>query len=1312
LKRRVAGIARLERDVVHLEEGPVLVRIRRFRDAPLAVKALREKGRLDRATFEKAAELEAPVFPFERTLFASLEHDLIVLATPRMRALAREQRRVFARYDGLDREWLDAKSARLEAIRHASAPASWTHAVVELVRAMRGEDEANRTATVFEAFEAEPTERRAKAFGRVLAIAEAMETGRAPSDLTSLYERLDAARDFPGRAKRRRTLDVLRRAIGWSDLPANLLGDDFVESARRAIALWPIVHDEQVIERFATLALLFRIGDEGAPSLAGIDTKDILALREHDLTLDQAVGLQKLAKENSVQIQKTLARHVAAGLDLELLRTVGNKKQLDQVASLVDVRSVRAFITWSGRLKDHYTKHGLELNLSPELFLELPKNEDLAVLTHCLLDHHAEPSSDPIGTLDATLGLFQRLPARASALLQELRRAPPGEGRRLDPDFAAFVGDDALLDRSIHIAKLAGEPALSAIIREDFERTARLAREREHLESLTALTLPQQHRLAALREPIEAARRDRTLRRLRGRIERLLPTAYRRGLDETFRRLLREGWGIRVAKLTDAWREAVRFWLTVDDNREHLEKLLREAALRPGRSVKDAFPRNLRWLRSMKDRVDVDAWMAPRRKEIEHAGARMVIELEEDPLEVMKMGIPFGTCLSLADGSNAASTVLNAIEANKRVLYVRNAAGKIVARKLLGLTNDGKLVGYRLYRSVGGEEESAIMRAVATFCEELAEACRAPRSGAGSPRKLHKGFWYDDGEVPFEGTKGALARFCEGHGLPPPPRECDDDDALVAEAEAWLAREANDADQALRVLERSTDSPAMRVHDAWTIRKIGLRRAIRVASNDSTFAFALFHTLAVDEPGLVLAMEAASRLPESHSDCRLRPVVRRFPPSAKTNVALVDLALRAMKHNRRRHESDRGHVHTTLDELPGRFEDVASALDLLDAIEPAWRWFVERVRECADCAEKAIKRSAAQIEELYERAPEPEAVTSALMSRRRGLYAHLAALRIAARHVLPGGERALRRFAVLRPELMTKPDAFAALVRQSNGAITCAPEPDEAPFAALRDLVALPDLHRFLGRWDTLEGDPKTTWEAAWRRRRRNDPCGGYDAAWVESARKKLVSASTPDAERDAARTIVLDTKDGEVVDWLRLVATCARLGDRETARRVLEEIILPGKPVALSPSVVVDLWRLGERDVVVKSFEKTYRDEWSGRIEAAERAGDASGLLEAVALELAKMTSPSEVVTPNTKEQLERVLEAIVRESAPAHVASVFVYLEDALSVITFRDALGRQSAARVAAIKEEIGKHELKGTRSKTFLSWIRDIGGIESA
>lgn len=1333
-KRRVVGLARLDRDVVHLAEGPVLVRIRRLRDAPLAVKTLRERGRLDRATFERATELESPPYPFSRSLFATLEHDLAVLNAHPARVLARENRRAFARYGGLEREWLDEKAERLAALRAAPEPADWTDAVVELVTAMRGAEEGAVVARTFASLNDEPAARRAKAIERVCAIASAMETGSVPDDVvdharvTVLFERLDAARDFPGRAKKRRTLDVLRRAIGWPELPAALLGDagevDLVEVGRRAVALWPLVRAEDLVERFATLVLVFRLGEDDVPPLDRIDPSEVLALRDHDVTLHQAAAIVQLGDGIASHVRKALARHVAGGLDLELLRIAADQKQLGSVSDLDDARSARAFITWSTRLRDHYTKHGLTLDLSPKLFRSLPKNEDLTVLTLCLLDQHADPTSDPIGTLDATLGLFRRLPARANALLDELRRAPSGEGRRLDPAFASFVDDDALLDRSIHIAKLAGEPALSAAVREDFDRNTRRERERRHLLALGERSPLQQARLDALGRD-EPPRRDRTLRRLRARIERLLPGAYRRAMDETFRRLLREGWNIRLPKLTDAWRDAVRFWLLVNDNRDLLETLLRDAGLRPGQCVKDGYAPNRAWIASMRgrrgpeQRVDIEAWLAPRRRELEHAGARYVLELEEDPLEVLRMGIPFGTCLSLEDGCNAASTVLNAMDANKRVLYVRNAAGKIVARKLLALTDTGRIVGYRLYRSVGGDEERAIQAAVAKLCRELAEDCRAPLATGARPRKLHRGFWYDDGAVAFEAHTTALPAFCEAHHLEV-PAEPIDDDKLQNEAEGWLARHEGDLELGLRVLDRSSDTPGMRVHDAWTIGKLGLKRALRSAASDGSIEFALFHTLAVDEPGLLRALSVAGRLPDRSAD-RIWPIVKRFPPSAKSSVALVDLALRAMRRSRSP-ESERGPVHLTLGELPSRFEDVPSALDLLDAVEPAWRWQHTGVTSCAKCVDGALAHALAVIEELYEAAPSPGeldgVIEGALMSRRRGSYAHRAALRVAARHVLPNGVRALRRFAALRPELMKTADAFAALVRQSRGALDSAPEPDEPPFPALRELVALPGLHRLLGRWDSLEGDPRSTWEAAWRRRRRNDPFGGYDAVWVEEARKKLVDPATPDDERAKARTLVMDTRDGEVVHWYRLVTTCARLGDAETAQRVLEEVIFRGTPFPLAPRVVVDLWRLGDatRAAAVKSFVLTCRSDYAERILAAEREGtaqsvDMSGLLEGVALELAKNASPDEAVFPATTAQLERALGVIVDESAPGEAANVFVYLEDMHSLLVFRDALARQPAARVAAIKEEIRKRDISSARSRTFFTWIRDIGGIET-
>jgi hypothetical protein len=104
--------------------------------------------------------------------------------------------------------------------------------------------------------------------------------------------------------------------------------------------------------------------------------------------------------------------------------------------------------------------------------------------------------------------------------------------------------------------------------------------------------------------------------------------------------------------------------------------------------------------------------------------------------------------------------------------------------------------------------------------------------------------------------------------------------------------------------------------------------------------------------------------------------------------------------------------------------------------------------------------------------------------------------------------------------------------------------------------------------------------------------------------------------------------------------------------------------------------------------------------------------LLEPVALELAAMTSPSEVASPSGPGQLERVLDVIVREAPPPQVSAVFVHLEDAYSVLMFRDVLAKQASERASAIKEEIRKRDAKGARSMLFLSWIRDIGGIETA
>ncbi|MBX3231930.1 MAG: hypothetical protein KF837_31685 [Labilithrix sp.] len=1304
------GAARLDLDVVHLRTGPTLLRARRVRSAAHArdlVTCLKRDGALDRAVLERDVELAAPPLPLDATFMATAHRDLRVLADPSLLDAARRHRRAFTRYGRIDGAWIEERQARLRALHRSCAPERWSDSIVELVRAMRDDGEATTIARAFASLRALPAERRAEAERRALAIA-AGETGD-DEELARLAERLDAARELPGRARRRRTLDVLRQALRWPLLPAELVTDDFLASAAAALRVLPLESDEAAEERLALVALSFRAGEGGVPALDDVKPEVVLAYTTSDLTLAQACALSR-HDFNGYQRNK-IGHLVANGLELELVAAMVERDLEDQLAALEDVRAARAFATWSIRLAEH----GVQLTLKPELFESLPKNEDLAVLTLCLLDAPAE-GTDPLATLDATLGLFQRLPAKARGILGRLRGIEPGAGRRAEPAFAAWLDDDATLDRAVHLARLAGERPLSHAIREDFEHAARRAGERRHLERLAARTELQARRLEALRseERIRAETpRARTLRRLRARIEQLFPIAYRRELDATFRQVLAEGWGIAAPALTPAWRDAVRFWLNVDDNRKMLEKLLREAAKTPGRSVVREFARSRRWIRQNAGKIDVDAWLAPRRMEVRAGGARFVLALEEDPLEVLRMGIPFGTCLALDDGSNAASTVLNAIEANKRVLYVRNASGNVVARKLIGITPEHTLVGYRLYSSVGAEEDRAIRAAVSAICAEIARAVRVPLASKGRPAQLYdRLFWYDDGEVAFEPAADALGPYCAALGLATPPKP---DDTTLVEAERWRAREAGDVPAALALLDGSCETPEGRVHEEWVAARLGIRRGVVHARNDVNVAHALFDALARDEDGMLRALDVAARLPERQSDHRLAPLLARFPSSPKIGVALVDLALRSMRYEWAR---DHGHAHLTLTELPRHFEDVTGALDLLDAIAPAWRWLSSRIPACKDCVVKGVAAAIDALEETFERAPDPSVVVAALMSRHRTRIAHRAALRVAAAHVLPGGRRALQRFAALRPDLVSSADGVAALVRQAAiERVTPAfakrvPPPREAPFESLRDLVVLPGIELLLGRWATPAAEPaQGPWEEAWRRRRGGaTPAVGRDSVDLDRARRELLADETPPAERANARALILSSPDGGPSHWVRLLAACARRGDALTAERILETK-LP-RSCAFPARVLVDLWSLGDetlRAAVVATLARPKERHWHARVCAAEREARArgtsvGGLRERVALALVEAGAPSDAITSLvTIEHVRAVLAHVVAHAAPENAAAAYAYLEDPLSVCAYRDVLAAEPPERREAIFVAIRKLERSSPRSRTFFAWL---------
>jgi hypothetical protein len=1126
LKRRVIHLARLDGDVLQLSDGLFVARAKEVASPRDVVARLRDGGTLDQRTVERSLRLEMPLTSVDIAEIAAAQRDLKILATKPMLTLARGSRRVLARFGTVDEEWIEKKRARIEQLRAALHAQSrrpkdrWFEGVVELVRVLRGDAEANAVHEASVRIRARGDERRRTARDRVASLASALASSSSPDDpeLAKLAARLDAARDLPGRARRRRVLDVLRLATAWPSAPASLVEPlgaqeaarleiyaDRVAKAGAAMASGlPAVRDpsvaEQLLELVSILALAFPVGDDGVPMLEEAEVSsligridEVLELAPSGITIAKAVRLANIPMRRPTR--RTISRWVAEGLAIDLVAEAAEKKHIEPLATVPDVRAARAYATWVTRLAAHYQAQGIAFTLSPELFASLPKNEDLAVLAMCLMeqvDGKTPNARDPIEVLDATLALFQKLPTKAKGILGNLRREKAGEGRRLFPELAAWLDDDALLGRCIHVARLAGETVLlSAAVREDFEHTARAKGERDHLKSLATRSPPQQARLDLLEREertLAGSPKGRTRRRLAERIEQLLPKAYRRELDTTFREILFEAWGIAIPSLTPEWRDAVRFWLVVDDNKLLLERLLREAATAPGRDVKRSSAKNLRWIEAARHHLHVDRWLAPRAKTIVGDKQRYRIELEEDPLEVLRMGIPFATCLAL-DGCNAASTVINATDANKRVLYVRNEAGRVVARKLLAISKDWRLVGYNLYVSVSGDEEALIRSAVFEMCRAIATDTGMALSPMGVPAKIHEGFWYDDGTVAFDDDVD-LARYFSHLELPAPAKG---GDVFSREAQAWAASERGDVDTAIALLN-VWDEPANAKLGTWLVDRLGARVAEKRAADDMTVFVALARSLATTgDDGMVRAIDVASRV-DGTAVSYLGGVLDRFPPSVKIANSLAEAGAREIK--RRRRLNDRGLAHLGFEWIPKMVDDASGAFDVLDTVASAWSKLAEAVPKCAGWQTNAVEATAEAVLSCYRRAPDPDVVVATLMSRHRTELAQRVALRVAARHVLPNGDRAMTRLRALRPELAASPDGIAALLRQAEvdrvtDALTRRVAPLETlPFEALRDLVARVSGLELLASSlsvSTLSEWTPGPWELAWRRRNRDE---------------------------------------------------------------------------------------------------------------------------------------------------------------------------------------------------------------------------------
>lgn len=356
------------------------------------------------------------------------------------------------------------------------------------------------------------------------------------------------------------------------------------------------------------------------------------------------------------------------------------------------------------------------------------------------------------------LELAQRQPKRAVECLGQLGQALlMGQDAltavfNLQPERTAYADQwapvTALLSDSPALAWAATQPLPPGMAR-TLQLPARLAREAAFLATRPELAVRYQALCARLADTEALAKtvREELAEAVEHRGRTLRFAAIHAAIEQIYRDRLRAILGSRALALpmTPDVMNAALLSLYPSVNRRLLIQLLRayfagdsDWALRQ--------PGNRAFLETLEAQgVDSRRWRGGYRESV----AGYQLSFETDLLSVLQMGNYFETCLSFGS-SNAFSTITNASDANKRVVYVRDDKGRVVARQLVALNDSGKLIGFRLYSTLAPEAYRALVPIVLDFVQRFATHCGLELGDGGEVANLLAPLWYDDGSLTWE----------------------------------------------------------------------------------------------------------------------------------------------------------------------------------------------------------------------------------------------------------------------------------------------------------------------------------------------------------------------------------------------------------------------------------------------------------------------------------------------------------------------------------------------------------------------------------
>ncbi len=463
--------------------------------------------------------------------------------------------------------------------------------------------------------------------------------------------------------------------------------------------------------------------------------------------------------------------------------------------------------------------------------------------------------------LDANLGkwawncLCQLLVLEgASPALRSLLKRwadPPVSAEREAPLAAAASPETQVWLSKLHYYQKLCEqqPALPASVAKMLDRGAREARELEYLRGAKHSD-ELSERMAARLTLLESRAGGGTAseQRILKHVQEVCAHTALEAVKQLARREGRRVWAELIGAepgehLADDDVTAIAAWATgLNDKALGCLRELLAAWQESGADYRRRLPRNAAWVASA-DHLDLQAWFSPVPCDVDVQGLPVRICAAPDPFRILLMGSYFGTCLSL-DDFNRDSVLANAYDANKAVVFVLDADGQVLGRKLLCVSSSWHLIGYRTYvaanQSVTKPRRECIAGLIDAFCGQWSRRMGLPLGFTGGAARLSGLFWYDDGVVPWSpgavrswtDPESSMEQAASRSGLMPEvaealrtrQRECAD---MLAGLGIWPPDGEEDGDlaglpalaeESLAVLARSSQDPqlAQLVHENAT----------------------------------------------------------------------------------------------------------------------------------------------------------------------------------------------------------------------------------------------------------------------------------------------------------------------------------------------------------------------------------------------------------------------------------------------------------------------------------------------------------------